>query len=93
MPKHIRVECPHCATSFEVPASLQGGHTNCTNCRKAVEVGGSGEDDWVFWGLVGMGGLFVLALSVGVMALGSIVGGLSILGVGGLIILIIVLAS
>lgn len=91
MPQDVWVHCPFCETEFPVPDSLRGGHANCPHCRRAVEVGQ--DFDWLFWSLVGMGAMFVIALSAGAFLLGSMTAGFTILGIGTAIILAIVLAS
>ncbi|MFQ5734828.1 MAG: hypothetical protein ACE5KM_23080 [Planctomycetaceae bacterium] len=91
MPGELWVHCPYCDADFTVPESLRGGHANCTQCRRAVEVGHGIYP--LFWALLGMGVLFVVGLAAFAFMLGGTVAGFVILGVGALIITAVVLAS
>lgn len=85
----INVTCD-CGNMFQVARSLKGGIANCPRCRKVVDVPGGPEGPFyvlLFLGIAGVAGISALFFPVSVMA------GLIALAIGGLAILICVIAS
>lgn len=88
----IDIVCPRCGHEFEVPATLQGGVSNCPGCHKLVEIKGS-PDAAIYWILVTMGVLVIIGLTVGCYAVGGWLPALLCFLVGAGIMAVIVLAS
>ena len=86
----IEVHCP-CGHFFRVARSLKGGMANCPRCGKAADVPGGPEG--LFWLLLGLGTLVVVLVAACFFAADEWATGLAVLGVGGLLLLIRVLAS
>ena len=87
----LKADCSHCGFSFEVARSLKGGLTNCPDCNKSVPVPGGPEA--LFWVLVGLGALATLGSSVALAVALGMAAGVTAGGIGGVILLVLVLAS
>lgn len=76
----VEVHCA-CKRDFRVEKSLRNGIVNCPWCGKAVEVPGGPE--LLFWSLLGLGVILVLAPTVILCASGEITAGIIVLVLGG----------
>ena len=89
-PGYLEVSCP-CTQCFEVPESLKAGLTNCPRCGKAVRVPGGPEA--VFWVLLGLSVAAALGIGGAVWLFAGATAGLVVLGIEGVLIAIVVIAS
>jgi hypothetical protein len=87
----VDIRCQHCRARFDVKKSLRGGITNCPQCGKANEVPGGPEP--LFWFLLSLGILAVLASAYGLGVVAGAPGALGALIVGAIIIAIALAAS
>lgn len=84
--RNIQVVCSACKDTAALPKSLAGGVANCPRCGALIDVPGT-PDASLYWGVVFILGLGVIAIAGAVMATTkSQTAGLAVLVLGSLVI-------